>query len=137
MKIKFFYFGLIASLIFTGCNAIQESSSKAFDNANEVIRYYSGAKGRNTIAVNSSNNKAQSNYYSKKSDILNDNSIIWKATNRPDIKEEDIITNQNNLAAKLETKNSNDNSKYGTINAQVVEQELNKSQTTDEIFEGL
>ena len=43
LSFSLFYLAVMAA--FTACNAVQESSSMAFDNAGEVIRYYSPGQG--------------------------------------------------------------------------------------------
>jgi hypothetical protein len=137
MKTRFFYFGLVSSVIFTACGAVQNSSSKAFDNANEVIRYYSGtgnAEDRTQITKSQTNYKNSDN---ANNNLLGNDSIIWKATNTSNMKEEDITIDINSSVAS-ETKKLPDNSeKYGIIDVKNIEQELSKPQSTDDIFEGV
>ena len=99
LSFSLFYLTVIAA--FTGCNAVQESSSMAFDNAGEVIRYYSpgqGGGGPNNAAVDTTV------------------TIQQPEEKKESISEEDITHNSNNQ--------SGGSNNYGTVSYQPTEVEL-------------
>ena len=94
-------FNLAAVVVFAACNAVQESSSMAFDNANEVIKYYS--PGQSSGNRNNTGDNAA---------VVSQQTVELKES----IREEDITNNSN--------KQSGGSNNYGTVSYQPTEVEL-------------